>query len=698
MKKVSFFFIVVLSILTTFSIVDEFNEAYYIKLMNFSTLVEQQLDKQQLSVFISATEQDMTMDELVGKLMDFSNENNIDIIAQKSKITATNQNTESFFIYTDNYSINKDLFIDNKSVINFKDLNEKGYYSTDIHDNYRKGTLRLLSDRYRNDNNSSIIEIKPFHQYRNEEDIENDSVFITFYTNNPSEVKSKVISVFKGISPDLFITFDCEYNLQQYNSIPLSLKLTVSTIGIILLLLTCTINKNMKNISIRKLHGNSIIQIISNLFGTFFIESIAVFIVGILVSYGLMINEVSPMTYNIMKNLSIVIVIFILSYIVLTLLIYIYIKILSTTLTLKKRQINYTLININLVIKLMLMILIISPFLTIMINGYNSTKSLYDISEYHDRDKFMYSIDNIIFNNDLEFHNEASKKIFKVANEEGAIYINTYDIMNDYYIGVDVNSIAYTPFLIANKEYLNECAIDKEKLKELDIDSIYENVILMPENRKGSNIVKVSQMSNIYNAKIIDVHSGMEYYKPNLYCDYLDSIFKDPIILLIDEPIDNLNVTFPYLYFSDKDKMKSALDTIGLKDRYYFCNADNTTEKFIKEHTKNISITIVTTIFYTFILLVFLYQSVYLYMEETKRMISVQYVLGHGKLSRYSEIIVMNLAPHAFLFMISILFLSIPTKLIFTFCVTFMLIEFLFMVYMIKKFERNTVIVVLKGE
>lgn len=346
----------------------------------------------------------------------------------------------------------------------------------------------------------------------------------------------------------------------------------------------------------------------------------------------------------------------------------------------------------------MLMILIISPFLNIITSGYNSTKSLYDINKYHDRDKFMYSINNIIFNNDIEYYNDASKKIFEVANENDAIYIDTYSILCDYFSGIDVNSISYTPILIVNKAYLKECTIDKKKLKGVNLDSIDENVILMPENRKVSNMVKVVQMSNEYSAEIIDVSSGVEYYKPNLYCDYIDSIFKDPIILLIEKPIDNLNVTFPYLYFSDKDKMKSELDAAGLKDRYYFCNADSSVERFIKGHAKNISITIGTMIFYNFILLVFLYQSVYLYMEETKRLISVQYVLGHGKISRYSEIIVMNMAPHAFLFMISVLFLSIPTKLIFTFCAIFMLIELLFMVYMIKKFQRNTVIVVLKGE
>ncbi len=698
MKKVSFFFIIVLSILTTFSIIDEFNEVYYIKLMNISRSVENQLNKQGVSTFIFAEEHNMTRDELVDKLMAFSNENNIDIIALKSKITATNQNTSSFFIYTNDYIINKDLFVDSSTAIDFKDLNEKGYYSTDIYDDERTSTLSLLSEKYINGDDNPIIEVKPFHQYKDEMDIGNDGIFVTFYASDFEHLKSKVTSTFNNTNPDLLIPDDSQNNLQESSSIILSFKLIAITIGIILLLLTCTINKNMKNISIGKMHGNSIIQIISNLFGAFFIESIVVFIGGVLISYALMVKEVSPMTHTIMKNLGILIAIFILAYLVLTLLIYIYIKILSTALTLKKRQINYTLININLVIKLMLMILIISPFLSIMINGYNSTKSLCDIKKYHDREKYMYSINNIIFNNDIESYNEASKKIFEVANGNGAIYIDTHGILSDYFSGIDVNSIAYTPFLVANKQYLKECAIDKEKLKALDIDSIDENVILMPENRKSSNIGKVSQMSNEYNAKILDVDSGMEYYKPNLYCDYLDSIFKDPIIILIEEPIDNLNVTFPYLYFSDKDKMRSAIDAVGLEDRYAFCNADSSTQRVINSYTKNISITIVTMIFYTFILLVFLYQSVYLYMEETKRLISVQYVLGHGKISRYSEIIVLNLAPHAFLFMISILFLSIPTKIIFTFCATFMIIEILFMMYMIKKFERNTVIVVLKGE
>ena len=82
----------------------------------------------------------------------------------------------------------------------------------------------------------------------------------------------------------------------------------------------------------------------------------------------------------------------------------------------------------------------------------------------------------------------------------------------------------------------------------------------------------------------------------------------------------------------------------------------------------------------------------------TKKEISVKYLLGHRFWTRYRDIVIFNLSPHIILLISAVGILKVPLIEAVLFVSVFMVIEILFLVYRIKKFEKNSVSTVLKGE
>lgn len=719
MKKLSYFFIIILAFLTTSVVVDEFNESYYFKLSGVPILVAEQLDKKVLQSHISTTSEKLSISNLIDKMSEFSDENNIPLVVVKPEVKA-NSNIQNFYVHAPTYDIKKDIYLEKGNIVDLTNKSEMGYYTTDITDRNSSDTIHLLSEKYRDGNNSAIINIKPFYQAQNNAEGWED--IYTFFLISEEVDKDKILKEFKGVNPELLT----EGNIGGFErkAISTSLKLIILTISVLLILLTCNINKNMKNISVRKMHGNSISQIITVLFGRFFLVGIIMFMISMVSSFALLVGEISPMSLNIIKQLLSLLGAYIIFYILLTVLIYGFIKILSTALNMKKRHVNYILVNINIILKLVLMIVVIYPFIVTIQDGMRAANELYDIRKYHNREKFRYTIEGVRYSEgDIttgdSFDKNYEQQVYDILNEEGGIYIDTTEISNDFYNvftpiylkdpsnadKIDMNKISkqvftktYVPFIVVNKEYLRDYEITLNDGSILDLDSIKVNTTLVPKSRRYVKLAKYLSYSDGKATEVISVKNGMNYYNPEIDSEYPERTFKDPIILVVVESMKNMVVNYKSNYFSDIELIQAKLDAAGLKDRYSTRNTDISLQNKIDYERQLLIKGIILVILYTFIVLVFLYQSVYLYMEETKRIISVQYVLGIGRVSRYSEIIVMNLAPHAFLFMISVIFLSIPINLIFNFCAIFMGIELLFMIYMIKKFERSTVIVVLKGE
>jgi len=173
----------------------------------------------------------------------------------------------------------------------------------------------------------------------------------------------------------------------------------------------------------------------------------------------------------------------------------------------------------------------------------------------------------------------------------------------------------------------------------------------------------------------------------------------DPLVYIITDFLPGYaQPMYQYARYRDVESLEATLKEMGYENKYRITDNSGIYDYYMKMYAKTFSKTVGIILLYVFIMLVFLYQSVYLHLEEIKKEISVKYLLGHRFWSRYSGLVIFNLSPHIILLLSAVGILKIPFNEAALFVAVFMAIEIIFLVYLIKKFEKNAVSMVLKGE
>jgi len=93
-----------------------------------------------------------------------------------------------------------------------------------------------------------------------------------------------------------------------------------------------------------------------------------------------------------------------------------------------------------------------------------------------------------------------------------------------------------------------------------------------------------------------------------------------------------------------------------------------------------------------------LYQSVFWFIEEFKKLLMVEYIFGHSKKERYQGLYVLNGIIYSVPLIVNVLFKDISLFSIIKLYVISLITEMIIMYIIIRKLEKSNVGVILKGE
>ncbi len=337
------------------------------------------------------------------------------------------------------------------------------------------------------------------------------------------------------------------------------------------------------------------------------------------------------------------------------------------------------------------MIAIISPFIITVQNAYNSSIQTNNIVKYYDLSKYHYSVTNNS-NCPHEEYVENCKKIYEILDANGATYVDSQNLMIYYTMGGNPWGDPFIPVICVNKNYLQDYDITLKDGNILDLNKIKNKTYLVPPKYKDEDYNKYFFLEE-YESLL--VKEGMNYYNPSISDGY--TFIEDPVILFIDGYNDLAIPWYPNTFFSEDEAMNNLFKEAGLDDGYAIYDTSQWVNSMKNQYKKDVIEAVGTLVIYTLMILVFLYQSVYLYMKEKKKVISVQYLLGYNRFKRYRKMIGMNIIPYGIVFIIAIIFLKISVFTVLCFIIPYSLVELFFMYYMIRKFEITTVVAVLMG-
>jgi len=696
MKKLSYIFTAILGLLITLTIYSEFNQTYYFNIQNFYN--EKYVDMQVIDVILSAADNNMNMSQLIDSLQEFAEENDTEIHIGRGKNDDLNRQVIDHFIYSSTFDVDNFIYTDEDSKVSFSDKAEDRYYALNSDDS-NAIKIKVLDDYYSTGVLHSLQSYRPLYQLKNLTDDGDIELHVSFYEedlNAMNALKESLMNKY-SLTNESFLEVDRVKPAERATGTNLQLIIILVVVNIILM--TSYINKKLKEISIRKMNGNKNHQIMKRVIGGYISREIIVFSLAVIITYAVLVGEISPMSYNIIKPICITSIIFIIGLISVMGILYIYIRYISSLISLKKSSVNMKLVFFNLVVKITLMAIIISPMISQVNKGIISSENLYNHLKYYDKENYRYTVSGTSktsFNSSLEESIKISEDYFKVLEEEKGVYTD-FDYSNKenavFSFEDEIENIV--PHITVNKEYLRDYEIRNEQGEIIDVDSISNNTLFIPEKYKDKEYIRMI----IQDKSIEEVYVTFErpFYNPDIIAPR--ALSEDPSVLLVTDFAPELvQPMYEYARYGDVESLETTLKEMGYENKYRITDNSGIYDYYMKIYAKTFSKTVGIILLYVFIMLVFLYQSVYLHLEEIKKEISVKYLLGHRFWSRYSGLVIFNLSPHIILLLSAVGILKIPFNEAALFVAVFMAIEIIFLVYLIKKFEKNAVSMVLKGE
>lgn len=697
MKKLSYIFTAILGLLITLTIYSEFNETHYFNIQNFSN--ETYINMQVTGVSLSAADNNMTMPQLIDSLQEFAEENDAEIHIVRGKNDDLNRQVIEHFIYSSTFDVDNFIYTDEDSKISFSDKTENHYYAVDSNDS-NAINIKVLDDYYSTGVLYALQSYRPLHQLKNVIDDGDIELLVSFYEediNAMNALKESLMNKY-SLTNESFIELESPKPAER--AIGTNFQLIIILVVVNIILMTSYINKKLKEISIRKMNGNKNHQIMKRVIGGYILREIIVFSLAVIITFTVLVGEISPMSYNIIEPICITSIIFILGLILLMGILYFYIRYISSLVSLKKSSVNMKLVFSNLVVKILLMAIIISPMISQVNKGIIASENLYNRLKYHDKEKYRYTVSGTSktsFKMCMAESIKISEDYFKVLEKEKGIYTD-FDFSNKENFtssSEEQSNENILPYIIVNKEYLRDYEIRNEQGEIIDVDLISNNILFIPEKYKDKDYVSMINQDK----SIEEVYVTFErpFYNPDINAPM--AVSEDPLVLLVtDFAPEYVQPMYQYAYYGDVESLETTLKEMGYENKYRITDNSGIYNYYMKMYVKTFSKTIGIILLYAFIMLVFLYQSVYLHLEEVKKDISVKYLLGHRFWSRYRELVIFNLSPHIILLLSAVGILKVPFKEAALFVAVFMAIEIIFLVYLIKKFEKNAVSTVLKGE
>lgn len=101
---------------------------------------------------------------------------------------------------------------------------------------------------------------------------------------------------------------------------------------------------------------------------------------------------------------------------------------------------------------------------------------------------------------------------------------------------------------------------------------------------------------------------------------------------------------------------------------------------------------------FTIIPMIFLYQGLSFHFNERRKEIALKYSMGSSFFSRYREMILMYLLPYFVILLTVWTTLNINATIATSLVLYFVVIDLLFMNWIIRRFEKKSISLVLKGE
>lgn len=686
MKKIILIFITFISFLVFHINFQEQGELERIKMDDpMSSLVEK---NHQIIWSVPFNNHDSNM--LIKDLINFANEYDVTLIANRMDQNNDLTDTYSYYIYSKEQNLFDDIiYLKENQKMRF--IERSQYYTTNIADKNAAGYIDSLNPKYLK-KYSNTYEFFPLSATFDKG--EQPILVVHFIGDNKEEL---VKEIDQSNLAKYYNEYDHGYQYQFVEHPPQKEKLVhillfVSIISV-LLLFFCKITKETKEVITRKSYGMSVPYIFAKKYLLDLFWFIGVYLIVQVLCIYFIVGNPRPVIMGLINILFKYFLFYCAMIIILGVGIICIISLIKQVSHIKKRNSHEQICIINIVLKAIVITMIMSPLIDFTKTGIRQINSAIYINQQKE------ILPNLLFINGIKDNGSvlgsAIIKTKKIFNENGGWY-------QEWKEDETINH----PYVVVNKNYINTYDLYTVEGKKIDIFKIKGDVLLVPEKYQHENLDYYGNENNLgyYDKEPVIIKNGLRIHSLNVVKAMYGFYGNDnPIIYVKDKLDSNCMWNYPFLTMPIKSEK-----TIELVEQYFkdegisqtmLLNTSKTHYQVITEKVKDDLISALALLgIYLTIITTFLYENIYVYFIENKIKFAVRYLNGSSYWERHGDMMKLNIVVYMIPLLYGCFKLHIPLIEIFTFTIIAIMVELVSAYFVITNFEKNRIVEVLKGE
>lgn len=612
--------------------------------------------------------------------------------SEEANVTTFNKQTNYYLFYEGDslYPIKENKQLD------FTKYNQN-YYTSDLSDKNSNYHINYLNNKY-NSSSYNIINIYAFDNLKNSVTFKNESkVVVHFFVTDIDQLKDNLMSSnlaqYTDINNPIILDVNHDENLDVSDSIKILIVIALA----LLVLSICDILRNKNAIILKKLLGNSVLEIYHSLFLKRLALVYILYDLSQIIFFFIFVGRIYSSSVNFLMVLGKYCILLLILLIIISIIIIIFIRYFVSVLDLKRTKENRYLIVANVILKVVALVILIQP-VTVnvgsMINNLKLQHLLIKDSERFKNNYYLYGI---------KTDETASRKAMEMV-------VTYFDNHSGYYQNFEINEYEKDPvladmignypydYLEANQQYLNEYHLKDASNNLIDFEKLRNYTLLVPMEYKDKDI-------SMYNGSdIVYIKNDYIFERRTLKQDYSVYYLKNPIIKYYKKiPIDtfgNSNFKTVINLSNKKDliKFRKFLVKNNLNNgKTVFYNSSDDYKSILEYTISNIKTEAFMAIIFILTIIIFLYETLFFIILQGKKKYAVYYIMGYSYLERYGNLYLLNMFTDGLLLVIGII-LKVNIIPLLNYVLAILAFESILLYLLIGKFEKISIANNLKGE
>ena len=587
-------------------------------------------------------------------------------------------------------------------------IEENNYYSSYLDDTKAYDVIDYVNSSYQKDYQPRLL-VKPLTLLASEHP-EKKTALVFIYGEDRVQIKNDIIDseINKHVvSNESSLTFEFSTpDDLQVGSIHILLILTIASLVVITI---CESIALKKEITIRKLFGESDTSIYWDLFAKRYLINMVLYIFSQITLYFLIVKNFRPIHLLLLKPLLVAFGLYLLFWIAANALSYIMLTVTGRPSNIKNNSTLKFSGGVAVVLKLLLLILIVTPFIALI----KTAPLMMEENSILRKNKLLMQnnlvIEGILLDNtvtSLESWEPLQQTLKVVESQEWMYHDFSSNFLPDEIketIPEEVYKRQFVqhPYIVANERYLKNYNIRDLNNNLIDFRSIEQNTLLVPERYKDEKFTDVYFGGG--DGEILYIKNpGTLYNLAPLSPDLSLKKQKDPVILLKKGLDASMQWNGSSLTIKDSESARTVitdfLATNGLNNRIFISNTNQEYDTALSRSNDQVRAFILVLGLYILMIYIFQYQSVFIYFYENKEKVAVNYLFGKSYFQRYGYMFISSLAVYFLSLVLGMEFMELDRKYLIVFILLGIFFDFMIAGIMIKSFEKKRTLSVLKGE